>query len=381
MVGNPVALLAGNGGFQTFSTYGMTSRRGAGATWLAGDRRVNNEFIRSIVSGNGVWVAGGQGWYGSNGSVMTSSDGKNWTKETLSGGPFGASVWTGTKFQIVGGTRIYESSTGSNWTPQSASQWSSNDARCIVRFNNQTFVGGYGTTNLTYTIWRENGTGFSGAYVGKNGTVLSLIAGPSEVIAIGTDETVASQDGINWSILEARPQLTGNLTDVIHTPLGFFAAGAGGLVWQSSEGESWNKRRASEKINPVALAWGNGRLVGVGSGLLYSSDGIKWAAATIPTGSSTFTDVAWGGGRFVAVQNGGAAFSQDGATWQRVAINAGFNSVVWTGTTFIAGTTDGGVLRSTNGSAWRYLVLPDNLGSAAYGNGTTVVSTSSGKLF
>lgn len=50
--------------------------------------------------------------------------------------------------------------------------------------------------------------------------------------------------------------------------------------------------------------------------ILYSEDAIIWNEATIPTVSFKFTDFAYGGGRYIAVNNDGAMiYSDDGITW------------------------------------------------------------------
>ena len=380
LAGSVVSLVVEPAGFRTFSSYGMTSLRSPVGSWAQGDVRVCSDLLRSVVSGGGKWVVGTQGWAGSQASILTSPDGRNWTKQTFNGyqGPFASAVWTGAEFHVVGGNSMYFSATGGNWQTQATTQWSANDARCITRFAGKSFIGGAGTTSTKILVWKPSGSDYVEACAGA-GAVLSLVAGPSEMLAIGTNQTLVSQEGENWASLEAIPRLTGNLLDVVHTPLGFFAAGDGGNVWSSPDGGSWNVSHVSETLQLNALAWGNGKLVAAGAGVFHSSDGVQWSAGNIGTGSISLVDVTWGADRFVGVYNNGAAYSTDGAIWQRVAVPASLTSVVWTGTGFVAGTADGMIFRSTDGSSWSLQVLPGDLTSIASGNDVVIAGTSSGK--
>jgi len=370
----PVSLVVTGNGFSAFNGFGMTSSRtDGGPAWTPGYSRTATDTYRTIVAHDGIWVAAG---CKPEPIIATSVDGRNWTHEQCPPGYFFSSVWTGTEFQLVGQNGVFTSATGKNWVENI--QWSSYDARCIVRYQNQSIIGGAGSGNISYSIWNEDGDGFVGGY-DVPGTVLSLVAGPDKVLAIGSIETSVSRDGRSWSLLEPKPSLVTGFSDVIHSPFGFFAAGDGGWVWQSADGETWSRLRVSDTNRFNALAWGNDKLVAVGNGFSYSQDGVRWHASGTSTVGQTFSDVTWGGDRFVAVAPSYAAWSQDGVSWVLVAVPANLNSVVWTGTSFVAGTSDGGVLHSVNGSEWTFEVLPGDVVSITCGNGVWWAATTSGK--
>jgi len=106
-------------------------------------------------------------------------------------------------------------------------------------------------------------------------------------------------------------------------------------------------------------AYGNGKYVVVGSGLIfYSTDGLTWSAALGQ--SALFASVAYGGGVFAAVGSSGAiATSTDGVSWTTIIISSlsttNFNSVTWDGGKFVAVGSVGtacAVATSLTGASW-----------------------------
>jgi hypothetical protein len=91
-------------------------------------------------------------------------------------------------------------------------------------------------------------------------------------------------------------------------------------VAYSQDGITWTV--ASESMRPIdvnRIAYGNGRFVAVDLGsrkAACSTDGVAWTAATLPSEAS-WQGIAYGNGVFVAVARSSnkAAYSQDGITW------------------------------------------------------------------
>ncbi len=150
--GEPLGLIKNGAAYVAFSRTGMVSISATAGSWQPGDRRVNGEMLRSITSANGVLVAGGQGWSGSSASILTSTDGRNWSKETFAGyqGPFRDAVWTGSQFLMVGANDIYASTDGTGWTTSEGS-WDSGAASCLALFGGKKVLAGS-------SIWIEDGT-------------------------------------------------------------------------------------------------------------------------------------------------------------------------------------------------------------------------------
>ena len=136
--------------------------------------------------------------------------------------------------------------------------------------------------------------------------------------------------------------------------------------------------------------------------MAYSTDGVTWTAVNVEfnafySGSyDDIKDIAWGGGKFVAVGNYRAAYSSDGITWTAVANSSKeaveekklieAYSIAYGGGKFVATGPNGSDVYSTDGVTWTrgkgYAAMTiDNTTSSwgflpyndiAYGNGRFV---------
>jgi hypothetical protein len=140
-----------------------------------------------------------------------------------------------------------------------------------------------------------------------------------------------------------------------------------------------------------SVAYGGGVFVAVGNGgavAATSPDGITWTQRALPV-SATWTSVAYGGGTFAAVAFGStiAATSPDGITWtQRVlpGIATNWQSVTYGGSTFAAVSQGSSIaaISTNSGVSWQQKVLPANTNwqSVAYGAGTFVAVASGSSI-
>ena len=184
------------------------------------------------------------------------------------------------------------------------------------------------------------------------------------------------------------------------------------LVVTSSDGASWTATAATNMVNWVAVAYGNGRFVAVANGVdstasppsysqfMTSTDGINWSAGL--NGNSTelpnptqWTSVVYGYGTFVAVggfttlsDRPAVITSTDGITWTSRSIpeSCNWKSVTFGGTPglFVAvgniGNEDNGVcthevITSPDGITWTGVsssVESSLWTSVTYGGGTYV---------
>jgi len=109
-----------------------------------------------------------------------------------------------------------------------------------------------------------------------------------------------------------------------------------------------------------------------------STDGLNWSALTMPNTSVDWRDVTYGGGKYVAVANGGtsAATSTDGITWtlQTLPEGAEWNSIRYgKGTFVVAAQSDSTITNlaySTTGltGSWTIGSVPSGIIGLAYGN-------------
>ncbi len=376
LLGEPFRVISTAEGFAAFARLGMVSLWESGGSWTPGDRRLNRDLVRCITSGAGILVAGTQG-NGSTTTFLTSQNGSDWTRHEYfgpPGGPFVDAIWDGERFHLLGASQTFVSEDGTNWTTQFESQWGVYEAHCLAWIEGRVVAAGAGG------IWSGDRDGFEKVHVGSE-TFTALIPGSGTLLALSNRETLASENGINWEPVVTKPRRDGNIRDVITTPAGFVAAGDAGLVWTSPDGETWQRHAVSVVPKLNALAFGDGVIVGVGTGAARSGDGLEWEQA-LPTQlkQSPLEDVAWGGGRFVAVGASLTAWSEDGRDWHLAKSPIPLNTITWTGTEFLARDREGAVLLSADGDSWRFVVIP-RLSAAATGNGMTVAINYGGRLF
>ena len=94
-----------------------------------------------------------------------------------------------------------------------------------------------------------------------------------------------------------------------------------------------------------------------------ASKGMEWTAATLPS-NKRWASVAYGGGVFVAVGNGTAAYSTDGGkTWTAATLlNEGWTSVAYGGGVFVAvASRDKAAYSTDGGKTWTAATLPINI--------------------
>lgn len=385
LAGDTPVVIPGKDSVLAFSKTATSAWLDDEQAWVMGDRRVIATTIRAIASGNGMLVIGFDVSGNSGNFLATSLDGNNWESGLFgwAGTTFIDMIWTGTEFHGLAANDIYSSSDGSIWSVKDAY-----GAECEAWFNGHLLLGGRftdltdtGTYPLVKTMTGDSGDDASySPGVRGNGVIRDLIVGPSEILAIGTGDTMISKDGFNWSV-QSVPQISGSLRDVVHTPLGFFAAGDAGAIWHSPEGEIWTKKSVIGMPQINALHWADGKLVGVGDGTATTSDGVNWIFTGVPVRTFLYSDVVWGNGKFVAVAKQSISTSSDGENWTRIAMNFAFDAVQWSGVEFLATTSDGGMLRSQDGISWVFTALPGNLVAVAYGNGYYMAGNAAGMIF
>ncbi|MHB8404148.1 MAG: sialidase family protein [Gammaproteobacteria bacterium] len=229
--------------------------------------------------------------------VCTSTDGKNWTRQTANGlPPFGIwvpIVWNGSQF-VTQYSQTYTSTDGVNWT-------------------------GNGIDNNTPTMASAvvTGSGYLGAVYG----ILNLATSPD--FADWTSQSLASGP--------ASP-----LNDMIYAGGKYIAVGGshlgtGASILESSDGLGWTSIYVGAAGSDLTtVAYGNGLYVAAGTDMngntlwLSSTDGLSWTAIATPPAGALASDLAFGNGVFVTFVGNcretadgtcNAAVSTDGKTW------------------------------------------------------------------
>ncbi len=130
---------------------------------------------------------------------------------------------------------------------------------------------------------------------------------------------------------------------------GVVAAGAWGEIFHSWDGINWTEAKRTAVVNHNSrLAFGGGGFVLAGrwhddagrtARFEFSRDGRLWEAASVPPGRPFPRAVGHGGGKFVAVGDGGTVFwSADGKNWSvgEVPGRPDFRELVWHGDHWMA---------------------------------------------
>lgn len=269
--------------------------------------------------------------------ICYSDDGLVWTRAALSSDSFIGVAYGLGRFIAISSGAIYESANGVNWSRQS-----------------QVLSNAYG---ITFAQDRFVIVGSSRAYVSTNGrswvatnhaiSSLRSAAGNSNCFIGGLEgnnsKSIArSVDGYNWG--------------VISLPIAYFAK----------------------------VVFGNGVFVALAYGqsgseyIWFSMDGATWTRSSAVASGVTFSDIAFGGGRFVAfswtnssVTSSVAYYSNDGVNWSQLGVahsNYGFPRKI----TYVSGTGGGATFYATAPSARSFYT---NNGGASWVENT--VSTGS----
>jgi photosystem II stability/assembly factor-like uncharacterized protein len=149
---------------------------------------------------------------------------------------------------------------------------------------------------------------------------IDLLLNP-RFLAVGTGGLIAtSKDGLSWK--EIASPTTTELRDSAWGKGKFVIAGVG-LILYSASGADWKTANLPSEIasNEIIynLCFGDDKFVAVTSvgKILYSYDGITWQLSNIASGSLIY-DVIYAGGQFVTVgDNAYGYYSQDGITWSQ----------------------------------------------------------------
>jgi hypothetical protein len=204
-----------------------------------------------------------------------------------------------------------------------------------------------------------------GSNAGNNGWVSIAYGGGTyaAVSANGLNRTEYSSDGINWTYSGVS---SGTWSAVAYATSSFAAVGSNEVI-SSTDGINWTPRTPADSSPYRGIAYGNGRLVAVGSSAVQTSDdgGITWTSRT-PAENNTWNSVTYGGGQFVAVAGDGThevMTSPDGITWtaRTAAAAVSWKSIAYGDGQYVAVGQDfsqSPVMTSPDGVTWTQQTLP-----------------------
>lgn len=231
----------------------------------------------------------------------------------------------------------------------------------------------------------EDGVSWKLAKSGTVQTLSSIIWDGKQFIAVGSEGTIiSSPDGYNWS---ARMSGTKEwLTGIAYNGSLYVIVGSNKIKLRSNDGVKWYQKRCGSNLNKVAS---NGNIfVGVGgdpneASIEITNDGVNWKILSFL--ELPFKGVAWGQGRFIAMNEDTILVSTDGLNWSQSCVmqDQMFCNVICSGKDFFL--LGENILKSNNGKTWFELyskskyILSDMVWDGnkyiAVGNGIIVVST------
>jgi hypothetical protein len=287
--------------------------------------------------------------------------------------------------------RITFSSPG--FTPSARTQISAAWADCV-----------YGDTVASYSsISATGGTGSSASYnISRTGVAYVVTQGVSgSGYVVGDTLTIpgtsvggtAPANNITISVTAVS---SGAITNFTYT-----GTGSGGLylaiptsgttTMYSTNGTTWSAAGGTVALASAswtAIAYGNGRWVAVSNGTAssYTTDALTFNAGVIS--NANWSAVCWGNNTFMAVASGStaAAYSATGATW--TGSGALPANTTWTGVAYGAGVyvavASGGTqaASSVDGTTWVSRTLPTtaNWSSVTFGRGVFVAVATGSRI-
>jgi len=239
---------------------------------------------------------------GDNGTIMTSTDAINWTRQTS---PtyfdlYGIDHTDGTIIAVGEAGTILKSSDGILWEMEN---WSTEVSFFDVAYGNGDFVavGSMGTViqiPMDGPMRAADSKVFSWLY--------NIVWADRRFVAVGsTGSILTSPDTYNW-YLQGAP-LRDHLLGVGWTDSLVVTVGYNGLAGTSPTGNFWTRRvpEVLERLDGVASHAARTVAVGADGVIVFSiNHGINWARRESPT-TSDLNEVIWDGKRFVAVGAGG----------------------------------------------------------------------------
>jgi len=360
--GKYYAVNNGNSGSIQQSTDGKNWR-----TLTTGLLKTTYYNLNAITYGQGKYIV-----VGSNGLVLSSSDGEIWSNQTLNLGNNYINltdvIYAGGQYVIVGnyGT-ILTSSDGETWVKHDSGLTGYSNTLTSISYGNGKYVVVGGSQVLSSTdgvSWSaqsstsQSGNRYNQVYFGNSGFVATS----------GRNTVAFSKYGVNWTEKSLKSTLTIDYVDELQFLNNEYVAVGHGFM-SSTDGVAWRKKNEAEDIRKIC--YGNGKYIGIGINSAYrlvvkiSTDGVAWQQATtaaidqhslldIISDDFSPADISYGDGKFVLVgSNGEIRYSVDGAIWTQTAsgVTDSLTNVIYGNGLYIAagGST---ILYSTDGENW-----------------------------
>jgi hypothetical protein len=377
--------------------YGHIVTSANGTNWVTQNVGANRH-LTDVVYASGKFVAVGALYdaSGVHSLALTSVDGLSWTERPTNSRWWKSVVHGNGLFVAVGDHTIDTSPDGITWTRRAPQLYQQLQG---VAYGNGVFVTmgvwNDGRGYVYYGVQRSSdGINWSGSDAPANALLRGIAFGGGQFVMVGDGGLVfTSPDGVTWTQRNASTGAT--LHDVGFADGWFVAVGSGGTIIRSQDAVQWFHPQDSEPCELYGVGKGAGRAIAVGehSSVLTSTDRQLWTSPV----SATYSDlraITFAQQKFVAVGTEGSGIvSSNGQQWMARPVyqslggmpNTWFNAVTFANGSFV---TVGGqgfpIFKSPDAMSWAgqhsNLGVDDFFG-LAYANGrfVTVGIMSSGQ--
>lgn len=385
-----------------------------GTNWI----RTQTSPLAAVTYGGGRFIA-----VGSSGQVLSSEDGLAWTNQHLRSVTQFLSVAYGAGRYVAIGARVAFSSTnGHDWTevplPASVTK---------VAFGGGTFVAIGLSEERPVVLRSRDGLQWSSAVNPPTDRLQLLAFGQDRFLAISETQSLwASSDGSTWTeqplerwlfgvrdlrysgdrfIRHGRKKLSYSVDGAvwIDVPIElafdaiahgnglFVAVGDGGDILISKDLVEWYGVGATPLPRDYAsgpwLTYGAGRFVVAqrpwvrSPSTLSSIDGISWKVPALSSPERSLA-IAYGNGRFVAVDFSAVSVSTDGEVWESLRVNRRLVWISFAGNQFLATNPEGETFSSMDGVEWHLRIsgTTNVVCSAAFGPSGYVIVGENGTI-
>ena len=345
---NNMFIAVGSNGYILTSTDGITwTKRTSGVSVT----------LYGVAYGNNMFVA-----VGANVKILTSADGITWTTVQTGGGALKINAITfGNNLFVAAGESgfILTSPDGENWSVRTSGV--GDNLCCVVYENSQYLIG----TQYGAILTSADGITWTRKYSGYSPQIESIAYGDDLYVAVSERNIITSTDGITWT---KRTDWNIYLYSIIYCNGLFVVVGLNGTIATSVNGIDWEIALQSVPVELGSAAYGNNLFVAISSNYpkaFTSIDGKTWEeSATI----NSAKQISFINDKFIAVgNNGNIAISQNGISWTlgTVGVQNGLTNITLGNDKYVIVGTSGTILTSTDLANWT--VQTSGVSVALYG--------------
>ncbi len=339
--------------------------------------------MQDLAFGSNRFVA-----VGDSGKILSSTDGKIWSLMKMAEPTFFLCIAYGNdRFVAMGTGTGMESGKGICFTSPDGLTWTKQKQTFSSYIYNEVF----GNSLFLAVCWGGNSESIYTSADGENWNYCtSVSSGVAEVTFVHDRFLIFSQydqvtvamtsfDGKDWTgILPSYTHLSYSGT-YVHGQ--FIIQKSSGTALVSPDCTTWTERKTEIKTSPRSIAIGPTTIVGATSlgGIATSSNGISWTQQVAGGRGAELYSVAYGNGRFVAVEQYGSIVSSTDAiewTWSDSTISERLSKIAFANNLFFAMGEPGKIFTSPDGLSWSTVNLPvsEYVEGIAYHDGLYVLA-------